>query len=598
MQDNKICYTHQEIIKFICINQLCEDSDTPLCKSCLTNNQHQICQEQNQIITIDQFINKITTQIDKKVQQEQILLDNLKETKTQLIQFYEDVKEEFFQSKLNSIEIKQQAILLRIFRDPILLAQIKNNNFISSNYFQENIEVEKQPLSFTDIDKSLNEIKNVKISLQTNQNTLSSSQINQKNQSDINQKIQNKQNKETQKCKLLIQSQQFAKEEQVNENQTFNTNKDQFKNNQTYYQQNGRQQQEQQIKIQRINSDYQNYPIDSVQQPSIQNFRRLSQNQDLIVEQVNKPPLNKIQLKQKFGKKITSNPIEKIQAISQKELITYSVNMIYNFDIQDQKQPASVQNMQYPIIDLLIDNTKKILIHMENQVLLVSDKLQILDKIQKRIQKNHITIYSHDSNTSNLIYYYQEENQFIRYQMTNSKLTRSSQTPLQSSGGKLLSIKLIKRRTQKGGSSFLLLVAFTNGLIHEYEMFTMNKIKQYQFYQTEYSIIQLEDEYCFGISEKNLYLMKYSEGSTQKICTSKKNIIQCASYVNQQKNEYEILVLQQNNKVYKYTKNGDIINQRQARINNVTSLSCYVESNQPIFFVGFKDGQINCYDLN
>ncbi|CAD8119963.1 unnamed protein product [Paramecium sonneborni] len=540
------CLEHHNNNEYFCVNQNCENNCVLLCDLCLNINQHQACQKLKQAIHLDQYTNKIGTQLDERIRKEQVLLENLNKTKNDLIQFDEDIRQNINQSRIDSIMMKQNAILLKELRVPALLKKIKKNNQFSYNYFSENIEVQRQSPFIANLienfNQSLKEMKNKfaqkiqkeQISFQENNNTLPNNQINNNYEQNTNLKIKMKLSKEDQKSNKFIELRQFANEQQI------------IKSNQ--------------------------------------------QNQSKIDQQLKK--------------RISQNPIEGILLKSQNELIIYSDKTVYQFDLQDQKKPIQVYDTQYPIINLLIDDTKKILIHMEKQILIVNDKLKYLDEIQKKIFQNHITIHSYCKIYSNLIYYNKDENKLVKCQIVN-KIALHSSTKLQLSGLNLLSIKLIKCEIKDEGQFFLL--AFSSGLIQKYELNSMDKINEYQLCKTECSQISLENDYCYGISEKNLYFMKYSNGVTQKICTSQSDIIQCACFINEQSNLQKILVLQQDNKLFKYSTKGDKIKQRQAKIKDVTSLLGYIESNQPNnqnqkkqskCYLGFKDGQIMGFNID
>ncbi|CAD8122183.1 unnamed protein product [Paramecium sonneborni] len=291
MQEKGNCQEHHDLNEYVCVNQLCENNGALLCQLCLITNQHQTCQELNQVIPLGQYITKILSQSDDRIRKEQVLLDNLNKTKNDLIQFYENVREAINQSQIESTIIKQNAILLEELRVPIILKKIKENSLFSYNYFSENIEVERQSSHMikliADFNQSLNEMKN-KIGpnlqrrqkiFQQNNITRPDDSINQNNLENTNKKIINKLRKEHEKFNNFNESQKFANEKQANTTNQQNPQKQYMKTN--------NQESIVGLLLKKLRAKQKN--SNSYVQTSIQNFFVTPQNQNLIQQQLDQP---------------------------------------------------------------------------------------------------------------------------------------------------------------------------------------------------------------------------------------------------------------------------------------------------------------------
>ncbi|CAD8208181.1 unnamed protein product [Paramecium pentaurelia] len=658
MHSNNICEYHNKKIELICINNSCQGADSLLCQNCLKFDFHLECKEKNQILPQDQFFEVMKTALKEKMEGEDVLVLNLKETIENLQLLYEETKIDADSRKDRYFKLKQKVKKFSYYKHAKYLQQIKQAtsfNEINFDRSQQENRTEKSMLKYiAEIDNSIQSIKNI---LNKKNNELQEQQQQQQQQSrplkssifvfkgskssqifsqneieDLQQKSQFKQIKELQKKSDTIEQQKLRNEIEDNQQQIVSKNEGGHLDNNQIMQQfiNQQQPQLQQHPESNIISQVQNtftepdknqikqqvnqqsfhlpqYQINYPQVMSAVNFQHL--NSDLVLHSKNKiasminPSTNNMYnqsviKKSKFEYKLSFANKFANQPITKIEIID-NKNLIY----------LSEQKLVFITEYKSKSNNKKL---EKNFQVLILD-FQILNQHQILVHTSQSLILL-DKNLEILKIYKKiiEKNHLTIDKGFKIDIVSISAVCYLQDSNQLIGCQIIKNdiveQWQKqylaGEKKIIsmkvikdnLFIGYQNGEIIVYELKTLNKQQSYQIQINLSKDISaiLFDEKFCLGIQENNLYRLNYDNETKLLCSSKHRIITCAYYINDEKNKAEIHLLLENHKIHIFHKKDDQVDNKYRVKNGITCVSCFLDIIQPKFVYGERDGGIFC----
>ncbi|CAD8193532.1 unnamed protein product [Paramecium octaurelia] len=634
MHNQNISEIHNRENQFVCVDPGCPGNDSMLCQQCVSSDKHQECQEKNQIIPFEKFIQVTAGIAKKKINKEDVSILHLKETIDNLQQFYQEFRRDVYFRKDLYFNLQQKIKKFKYYKNPKYLQQVKQNSAFSSDFFFQNDHEDRSENLFikyiAEIDKSIHQMKDIlnkkRIEQKPQQSIIkqiiirssNSSRVLSQNEIDnAHTKSEFKQLKDAEKKRDVIQQQQLL---EVERNQQKSIAKVDYPyNNQIMSDQNNQQQiqqprssSESPIIPQQVNQMNFGYPLQNLDCRYGSSVKQQHLNSDLALESQKKivsliNPItenmdnqssivkSKPKWRKSFGRLFGNSPINKIEVIDNKYLIYQSENKLFLVTEyrSNSKEKKIEKNLQFAIFDFVMMKEYPILILVQTDqgLILLNRSLDTLYTYKKIIYQNHLAIYKNSKGfdiSTNFVCYLKDINQFIQCQVIENRIIQQKEKQLSPSQLSIISMKVINNS---------LYVGYHTGKVIIYDLQNWVEQKNFQIQtgcRDDFPLIFFEVKFCLAIQKNQLYRINYDK-EIIKLCSTIGNIISCAYYIDDEKKKYEFHLLQENNKIHLCCQKNDESYNRERQQQSISCVSYYLDQKQPKFIYGENGGGIQCY---